>query len=200
MHSMKIPLAIKVLHTFFASVLIPSYWLHYGPGNFLWFSDIALVLSVMALWMESSFLASMQATAVVLLELAWIADFLVRLFCGVHLVGLSRYMFEAKNPLFIRLLSLFHLWLPLLLLWMVYEFGYDRRGWLAQTALAWVVLPLTYLLTNPSQNVNWVYGFGHRPQQRLPEWLYVIVLMVAFPLFVYWPSHLMLVRLMPERP
>jgi hypothetical protein len=52
------------------------------------------------------------------------------------------------------------------------------------------VLPLSYLVSNRQENVNWVYGFGQKPQTILPWPLFVILLMVLFPLAVYLPSHL----------
>ena len=38
----QIPLWLKVACTLFICILVPVYWIQYGPGNFLWFSDIAL--------------------------------------------------------------------------------------------------------------------------------------------------------------
>jgi hypothetical protein len=197
---MSMPLVVKVLHTLFVFALVPAYWIYHGPGNFLWFSDIALFVSVAALWSGSAFLASMQTVAVLALEILWIIDVLARLVSGVQLTGLSNYMFNAKHPLWIRALSLFHLWLPLLLLWMVHRFGYDRRAWLAQTVAAWLVLPLTYALTEPSKNINWVHGLGAHTQTWLHPWWWLALLMIALPLCVYLPTHLVLDRLMPYRP
>lgn len=57
----EIDLWVKISYTAFVLVLIPIYWKHWGPANFLWFSDIALILGVPALWLESSLLASMMA-------------------------------------------------------------------------------------------------------------------------------------------
>jgi hypothetical protein len=54
-----------------------------------WFSDLALLPTVAALWLASPFLASTQAVAVVLLELLWIVDFVGRLGTGVHLIGMA---------------------------------------------------------------------------------------------------------------
>src|SRR5262249_6922407 len=61
----------------FGTLLVPVYWRHYGPANFLWFSDLALLIGLTAVWLESPLLAGMQAVSVGLLELVWIADFLV---------------------------------------------------------------------------------------------------------------------------
>ena len=125
-----LPLWLKIAHTVFVAVLVPAYWRYYGPGNFLWFSDLALFLTLVAVWLESPLLASTQAVSVGLLELVWLADFLVRLVFGIEAVGLTRYMFDPKIPLFIRALSSFHIGLPLLLLWTLHRLGYDSACFL----------------------------------------------------------------------
>jgi hypothetical protein len=58
-----IPVWIKVVYTLYLCVLVPVYWTHYGPQNFLWFSDIALLTIAAALWLESPLLASTMAAA-----------------------------------------------------------------------------------------------------------------------------------------
>jgi hypothetical protein len=194
----ELPLPVKVVYTLFVGVLVPVYWRHYGPANFLWFSDVALLLTVPALWLESRWLASTQAVSVGLLELVWIADFLVRLVTGVQLTGIAGYMFEADKPLYLRGLSLFHLVLPFLLLWMTYRLGYDRRAWLAQTVLAWAILLVCFFFTDRAENINWVFGPGREPQDWVAPGLYLALLMVAFPVGVYLPTHLTLRALMPR--
>jgi hypothetical protein len=190
-----IPLGLKIAYTVFVCALVPIYWRQYGPANFLWFSDIALLVLVPALWLENELLVSMMAIAVVFFEALWNVDFFVRLLTGKSLIGLSAYMFDPKIPLFIRSLSCFHIVLPLLLLWMLHRLGYDRRALVWQTVVALVVLPLSYLESNPQENVNWVYGFGQKPQTILPAPLFVILLMLLFPLVVYLPTHLLFARM-----
>jgi hypothetical protein len=189
-----IPIWLKIAYTLFVCMLVPIYWRQYGPVNFLWFSDIALLAMVPALWLESPLLISMMALAVVLPELAWNVDYFFRLATGVSLIGLTSYMFDRTIPLFIRGLSLFHVVLPLLLVWMLSQLGYDGRALLWQTLVAVMVLPLSYFLSNPRENVNWVYGFGEKPQTRVPAPLFVLFLMLLFPLGVYLPSHLLFDR------
>jgi hypothetical protein len=193
------PLPLLVAHTAFLCVLIPVYWRYHGPANFLWFSDIAIFGAQIALWFENPLLASMQAVSVLLFELVWTVDFLARLISGVHLTKISRYMFDPKLPLFVRGLSLFHVWLPPLLLWMVYRLGYDHRAWMAQTVLGCLVLLLCYLGTNRAKNVNWAFGPWGTPQSRIsPRW-YLALLMLAFSIGVYLPTHLLLMAIMPAR-
>jgi hypothetical protein len=186
---------LKIVYTLFICVLVPVYWVRYGPGNFLWFSDIALFTTAAALWFESSLLASMMAVSVLVLESVWIIDFLIGLIAGSSVIGLSAYMFDSKISLPIRALSLFHIAMPVILVWLLHRFGYDRRALIAQTVLAWIVLPASYFLTSPSQNINWVYGPGNGPQKWMPAPLYLILLMLAFPLVLYLPTHFLLKKL-----
>ena len=190
-----ISLRFKIGYTLFVCLLVPIYWRQYGPANFLWFSDIALLVLVPALWLENALLVSMMAVAVIFFEAIWNIDFFTRLATGKSLIGLSAYMFDPKIPLFIRLLSLFHIALPLLLLWMLHRLGYDRRALVAQTILAVVVLPLSYLVSNPRENVNWVYGFGEHPQSTLPAGVFLLLVMVIYPIVVYLPTHLLFAKM-----
>ena len=190
-----IPLWLKTVYTLFVCVIVPVYWRHYGPANFLWFSDVALLLTLPALWLESSLLASMMALAVALPELAWNIDYFVRLSTGVSLLGLSGYMFDRKIPTVIRALSLFHVWLPVLLIWIVHRLGYDKRALIAQTVVAIVVLPLSYFFSDPRENVNWVYGFGEKPQTQVPALWFLAFLLLMFPLAIYLPTHFILDKL-----
>jgi len=123
-----IPLGLKIGYTLFVCALVPLYWRQYGPANFLWFSNIALLALVPALWLENALIASMMAVAVVFFEAIWNVDFFVHLLTGKSSVGLSAYMFDPKIPWFTRTLSCFHIVLPLLLLWIVHRLGYDRQA------------------------------------------------------------------------
>lgn len=195
-----IPLWVKLPYTVFLCVLVPVYWIWLGPANFLWASDIALFITLAALWLESRFLASMMTLAVLLPELLWNVDFFGRLLGGDVLA--TAYMFDQETPLLVRGLSLFHVVLPVLLLWMLFRLGYDKRALPAQTLLAWIVLPISYWFTDPARNINGVFGLGQSPQELMPGAWYLLLMMVLIPLLVYLPTHWLLQRLFkrPERP
>lgn len=186
------PLWVKLVFTLFVLVTVAVYAVKYPLGNFLWFSDIALLATVPALWFESSLLASMMAVGILLPEALWNVSFLGQLATGKRLSGLTDYMFDPDKPLYLKALSLFHVFLPPLLVWMIAQLGYAPEAWIPQTVLAWVVLPLSFWLTTPAENVNWVYGFGARPQKRMPPLAYLLLLMTGFPVLVYLPTHLLL--------
>ena len=76
------------------AVLVPVYWTQYGPTNFLYFCDIALFLTLAAVWMENSLLASMAAVGIILPQMLWCADFAAHL-AGFKVTGMTDYMFEA---------------------------------------------------------------------------------------------------------
>jgi hypothetical protein len=194
----EIPLLVKALYTLFVAILVPVYWHYYGPANFLWFSDLALLITMVALWLENPLLASMQAVSVVLLELAWIVDFASRLIFGTQVLGIAEYMFEKDKPLFLRALSLFHLVIPFLLLWLVYRLGYDGRAWLVQTVFAWAIRLICFFFTPPSDNINWVFGLGKQPQRWVRPKVFLLLLIVFLSLCVYLPTHLALGAFMPR--
>jgi hypothetical protein len=76
--------------------------------------------------------------------------------------------------------------------------GYDRRALPLQIVLAWIVLVVTWLFTDPDKNINWAFGPGARPQHALSPAAYLVVVMVVLPVFVYWPTHWMLSRMFPR--
>jgi hypothetical protein len=195
---------VKVPYTLFIAVLVPCYFVQYGPLNFLWFCDVALFVTLIAVWCEIPLLASMPAVAITLPQLLWVVDFVVRFFTGGPFIDMTEYMFDSKIALPLRGLSLFHGWLPFLLLWLVWRLGYDRRALWAQTLLAWAVLLLSYLLVpnidiDRAGNVNKVFGPSDAaPQTWMPQIAWVGVLMLAYPLVVYLPTHLLLRWLAPR--
>jgi hypothetical protein len=157
-----------------------------------------MFMIAVGLWTENRWLASMAAIAVLPLEIAWNIEFFLRLISGVRLAGLADYMFNPAWPLYLRAVSIFHVYLPPLTLWMLHRQGYEPRALIAQTLIAWIILPLSYWISTPEQNINWVCGFGKR-QQWMPPLAYVGLMMVAMPVLVYLPTHLVLQRLFGPR-
>jgi hypothetical protein len=192
---LNIPIGIKLFYAAFILLLIPVYWKNYGPKNFLWFSDIALFASAIAMWLENSLLASMMAVGVLLPELGWNIDYFVRLITGKKLLGLSNYMFEDDKSYFLRGLSLFHVFIPVILIWMLLEYGYHSHAIYYQTLLSWIILVICYLFTPAKDNINWVFGPGSKPQKKISPNLYLLLLLLFFPLAIFLPIHLLLMWL-----
>jgi hypothetical protein len=187
-------IGMRTLFTVLVVIVVPVYLVKYGPSNFLWFSDIGLLGICAALWLEQRLLGSMMALAVLLPETLWLASFVTGAVARQRgATTLALYMFDRRIPLFLRALSgAFHLALPPGALWVVYHYGYDERAFIAQSLLAWLVLPATLWLAPPEKNVNWVRGIGHPPRLRMPLPLHFGLLMLVYPLLIYLPTHLLL--------
>lgn len=184
-----LPLGLKVLYTAWMVAWVPVYWVHAGPGNFLWLCDVANFVLLAALWLESPLLVASQAVGVLLVQSLWAVDYFGRLVLGLHPIGGTEYMFDTAKPLWLRGFSLFHLAVPPLVLWAVWRLGYDRRGWKLETALAWALLPATYLLTDPEKNINWVWRPFGQEQDLVHQAAYLGFLLVAYPLLLFLPTH-----------
>ncbi|MBA3486512.1 MAG: hypothetical protein H0T88_04875 [Lysobacter sp.] len=65
-----IPLELKLAYTALVAVIVVVYWFKYGPANFLWGSDIALLLAVLALWLTPSTRANRSSAKVRSMRLA----------------------------------------------------------------------------------------------------------------------------------
>lgn len=197
-----LPRWIVLAYTAWMLVWVPAYWHQYGLIHFLWFCDTANFLLLVAVWRSSALLFSGLSVAVLVIQVAWMVDYFGALALGFHPIGGTEYMFETSIPWLLRAFSLFHLWVPVLLLWGLRHLGYDRRGPWVATALAWVLVPASYLAhpLDPDLNLNWIERpFGYE-QVWLPDWLYVPFVMVVLPTVLYWPSHLLLTKLFPSAP
>ncbi len=185
----RLPLALKLGYLAFAAVLVPVYITRYGLTNFLWFSNLALLGGLVAVWLESRRLASMFLVSVGLLELGWIGDFLLALTQGGDPpLGLAAYMFDPKLPLYLRALSLYHIPLPFLLLWVVWRLGYDQRAWQLWVPIGWSVLILSYFLAPPGNNINWTQDPKGIINLTLPDGIWLAILMAGSGL-TWWVTH-----------
>jgi len=205
----RIPMWLKVLYTAFVCVLVPVYWRDYGLTNFLYFCDVAVFFTLAAVWSESSLLASMPAVGILAPQLLWMVDFLGGC-VGLSLTGMTAYMFDERIPIFTRGLSLFHFWLPILIVWLVWRLRYDSRAFRNWAVLALGLILMCYFgmpappapAENPNLpvNINYVYGLSSdRPQTWMPPLIYLGLMIVIFPLAIFLPTHLVLQKLFGHR-
>ena len=206
--SHRLPLALKLALTAFVCVQVPFYWSAYGPTNFLYFCDVALFLALASVWSEHALPASMAAVGILIPQAVWVLDFVGGLF-GHPFIHMTDYMFQDSQPLSARAISLFHGWLPFLLVYVVYRLGYDRRALAAWTVLAWGLMLIAYFLLpappappdrpNLPVNVNYVYGLSdEKAQTWVPPLAWFAFMMTALPLVFFLPTHWLLRRVMPR--
>jgi hypothetical protein len=188
---LRIPLGLKVLWTVWVVVWAPFYWRQYGAQNFLYFCDLGNILIAVALWTESALLFSWQAVGLLVFQTLYVVDLIGAALTGRHLIGGTEYMFDPNIPLLIRLLSLFHVVTPPLLLWAIWKLGYDVRGWKLATLMTWIVIPINYFW-RPQYNINWARGLFMREQHVVPGVVYLFAYLIFVPLLIYYPTHLVL--------
>ncbi len=202
-----IPMAAKLFLTMYVATLVPIYLMAYGPTNFLFFCDMALLLTLVAVWRESALLVSAVAVGILLPQLLWALDFL-SMVVGLPNTGMTNYMFQESIPLHVRFLSFFHFWLPFLLIWLLRRTGYDRRGLPIWMAIAFTSLYICYFFmpappppaSDPALpvNINYVYGFSDQSAQTwMPEAAWFVLLQLMLVFLVFLPSHWVLKRLYP---
>ena len=188
---MRIPLWLKVSWTVWVIVWAPLYWRQYGVHNFLFFCDLGNLLIAVGLWLESPLIFSWQATGLLLFQTLYTVDLVGALATGKHIIGGTEYMFDPNIPLLIRLLSLFHVATPPLLLWALWRLGYDPRGWKLQTLTTWIVVPINHFW-RAGYDVNWASGPFGREQHWMPGIVYLLGYLVVVPAVIYYPTHRLL--------
>jgi hypothetical protein len=202
-----IPVLVTYAFTAFVVVLVPFYWRSYGPTNFLYFCDVSLFLTLFAVWRRHALSASMATVGILIPQVFWCVDFACELL-GVPLSGMTAYMFNQNNPAFLRGLSLFHGWLPFLLLFLTWRLGYDRRALRAWTILAWSLCVLAFFFLPPAgavlpdpnipRNVNYVFGTNDAvPQTYMEPHLYLMCYMIGLFAVFFVPTHFVLRKFFP---
>lgn len=204
----KIPLGLKVVYTVFLGVMIPVYWINYGPTNSLYFCDVALLLALVGIWRENALLISVPAVGILIPQAMWCLDFLFQL-SGGKLKGMTGYMFDETRSQLPGGISLFRGWLPFLLFYLVGKLGYDRRavfgGALLSAALcliAYFMLPEAgAVLPDPKLPWNVTYAFNllsdENPQTLMPPLAYLGTWIAALTIIVYIPTHFLLKKICP---
>jgi hypothetical protein len=187
-HEGHLPLWLKIGWTVWLLVWAPLYWRQYGAQNFLFFCDIGNVLVGIGLWMESALIFSWVACGLLVIQSLYTIDLAGAVLTGRHVIGGTEYMFDPGLPLLIRVLSLFHVVTPPLVLWAIWRLGYDPRGWKLQTATAWIVVPINHFW-RPQMDVNWARGVFFHEQHVMPGWAYLLVYLAAVTLGLYLPTH-----------
>jgi hypothetical protein len=194
----KFPAWIRCAVVVWLAVWIPAYWRTWGAANFIHLCDVAVILTCVGVLTNSALLISSQAVSSLLVDAVWALDAGWRFFRGRALLGEADYLFDAHYPLWVRLLSFFHVAIPVLVLWALHRTGYDRRGWALQCGIA-LPLFIAARFTAPATNINYAFvdPFIHRQWGPAPMHVLISWLFMAF--VVYLPTHLLLRRLFPVK-
>lgn len=186
-----IPLWVKIAAAVWVAAWLPIYAVYYGWPNFLHLSDIAIVLTAIGLWTSSELLISSQAVSVLLGETLWCVDVLWTVASGHKLIGGIGYMWDRQYPLWLRLMSLYHCVLPVLLIWAVARLGYDRRALKLQMGIGAAAL-MGARLWGRKNNINFAFRDPIFNRVWGPAPLHLAVMFAGMILLVYLPTHWLL--------
>ena len=197
-HTPLFPLGVRCVSLVWLAVWVPSYALYWGWANFLHLCDVAVLLTWIGFARSDVLLLSSQAVSSLIGDLLWCLDAGWRLFAGRNLTGGTVYMWDVRFPLWVRLLSLFHVVLPILLLAALRRAGYDRRALLLQSGIAMVLLVVSRFL-GPTQNLNYAFAdpIFHRAFGPAP--VHLALIFAALTGVIYWPTHVLLARAFPSQ-
>jgi len=185
---------IKISYTILAAIIFLIYLYKYGAENFLWFSDIAFFAMVPALWLNSRIIASMMAIGVLPIEILW----LIGLLSDGNFLGLANYMYDDTLPLWLRLLSFYHFPMIGAIIYMIYQFGYDKRALIPQIFCSLFIIYLTYQFSDRGDNINMVYP-PKDISSLLSDKTYFILMPLVLILCFIIPAHLFLKKFCPVR-
>ncbi|MEW5974827.1 MAG: hypothetical protein AB1898_03360 [Acidobacteriota bacterium] len=176
-------------------VWFPTYAVVWGWANFLHVCNIGIVLSCLGLWLGSPLLLSSQAVVLIPGSALWAVDVAWRALFGQHLFGGTEYMWDERYALGVRLLSLYHLVWPVLMVWAVRRSGYDARALPLQCLITAAALGLSRL-ADPAENVNFAYQdpLFHRIWGPAP--LHLTVVLAGITALIYLPTHWALLRVL----
>ncbi len=184
-----LPLPVRVAFTLWFVAWVPIIVSTYGAQNFWWLCNIAQFIVLYAIWRPNALLVSSQVGTVVLVGVIWTLDLTAGLFAGDSVTGLTGYMFDPEIPLVARLTSLYHIWLPFLLLWMCWYNGYDDRGVWLQGVIGTSAIFGAWFGSDPDRNINFAFAPFHIEQTWMPHGLYLVLLAMATALLIYVPGH-----------
>jgi hypothetical protein len=182
---------LLILYSCFMSVLIPVYWYSYGLINFLYFCDITLILTYIGSIIKNRLLISISAVGILIPQALWIVDFIFTT-CGYSLMHMTDYMYQDKYSYLLRGLSLFHLWLPFLLLYLLGKWGYDSRAVHYWNVIFFCVIVLCYNIID--KNINFIWGLGDKHQTSMHHTVWFVMVLLSAPTLIYYPTHYILKR------
>jgi hypothetical protein len=173
------------------------YWLYWGAANFLHLCDLAFIFTCIGFWTGSVLLLSSQAVASLLIDCAWLVSAVWQYFTHRALISGTEYLFDVRYPLWVRLVSSFHVILPIVLLCALHWTGYDRRGWVLESLIASMSF-IAVRFTSSALNINFAFRdpFFHRAWGPAP--LHIAISLIFLNVAAFLPAHLILRSLFPD--
>jgi hypothetical protein len=164
----------------------------YGFWHFFQLCNVGVILACIGIFTKQKLLISSQALGMSCVALFWIADQIAWLWTGQPLHGGTAYMQQSSVPLIARVLSIYHVILPLFLLWIVFTKGYDRRAWLLQCAILALTGAIGAWIAPASENINYLFYWPNEAASQTIIWPRVTIMILITTCALYLPLHRLL--------
>jgi hypothetical protein len=175
------------------AIWFPAYWHVWGWQNFLHYCDIAVILSCAGIIFGNRLLISSQALATSVAGIVWFLDAGWRVVFHHNLIGGTEYLWDATKPLWVRLLSLFHIGLPILLVVLCARIGYDRRALALQSAITLGLMAISRWIGS-AKNLNYTFFDPVLHRTLGPSSVHLAIILAGTVLLFYLPAHIVLAR------
>jgi hypothetical protein len=193
----RIPAWARWAAVLWLAVWVPTYLHVWGPSSFLFLCDLALLLTCIGLWTGNALLLSSQAVSSLVVDTVWFADISSKLLFGRHFLSGTEYFFDPRYPLGVRLMSTFHIALPVILLLALRRTGYDSRALRLQSVIALLVL-IASRFAAPQKNINFAFADPFFRRAWGPPPIHLAVILLPLIVVIYVPTHLVLRLCLPQ--
>lgn len=138
-------------------------------------------------------LLSSQAVNIFVASCAWLFEVCWRLIAGHGLFGGTDYLWDGHYALWVRLLTFYHVLLPIVLIYAISKTGYDRRGLLLQSGIAAVLLIVGRMM-GPAENMNFAFADPVFHRALGPAPVHLVAILAGTIVLTYLPAHVLFAR------
>lgn len=183
---------IKLKVILWAIILFLYSTINYGLVTNLWLCQFSLIITAVGLILNNPLLISISTISIFGIHLIWILDFLTVIF-NLPGIKVTSFIFDSSTSTSNRILQMYHIWHPIILLFLTLKYGYDKRAFKYWGILCVTILFISFFIFNDRNlNVNFAYGFYNYNDRNLYSFvIYCIILLV----FLSYPTHCYLSKL-----
>jgi hypothetical protein len=129
-------------------------YIRHGEISFLWFCTIAALILAVALYLQNRIWMSAILVLAIPAQFLWISDFFLHIF-GIGL-GRTAQLFDFGTDIFLTSLNLHIILIPIAL-FATWKYGFEFRSFWYGFLFFVLLLCLSFVLTDPLDNVNCVF-------------------------------------------
>jgi hypothetical protein len=192
----KFDLKLRIFIQLFSLLQLSSFYYFYESSFILWACCIGLYLTTFALTFKNRLAMSIAFIGCSLSCSLWMVDSLGQFTLDKFVFGFrASYLFFNEVPFWFRSLSLYHVLMPVVWIYYLKKWGYEPKAFCNCVILFCTELIIIYFLSDPLDNINWVFLPTLKGWQNISPLTWLILEMVLLVVFVWLPLHLIAMRI-----